>query len=97
MLLDDILNSFNNNGVPTHALYLKVNGICIILRNLNKKNNGFTNNTRGRILNITFKCIRVKTMRIRFKIRLPFGRSFELLCTQLQLRHAYFMTINKSQ
>ena len=44
MLSEDILNNFNNNGVPPHALYLKVNDICIVLRNLNKKD-GLTNNT----------------------------------------------------
>ena len=56
MLSDDILNNFNNNGVPPHLLYLKVNDICIVLRNLNRKD-GLANHTRIRILNITSKCI----------------------------------------
>ena len=61
MLTDDVLNNFNNNGVPPHLLQLKVNDICIVLRNLNKKE-GLTNNTRVRILNITPKCIRIQTL-----------------------------------
>jgi len=106
MLTDDVLNNYNKNGVPPHILKLKVNDTCIILRNLNKKE-GLTNNTRVRLLNITTKCIRVQTLgenrktfsipRIRFKFRLPFGRTFELLRTQFPLRLAYSISINKSQ
>jgi len=106
MLTDDILNNYNNNGVPPHILNLKVNDTCIVLRNLNKKE-GLTNNTRIRILAITSKCIRIQTLgdkkksfsipRIRFKFRLPFGRSFELIRTQFPLRLAYCISINKSQ
>jgi len=106
MLTDEVLNNFNNNGVPPHTLNLKLNDTCIVLRNLNKKE-GLTNNTRVRIIAITRKCIRVQTFgenkrsfsipRIRFKFRLPFGRSFELLRTQFPLRLAYSISINKSQ
>jgi len=106
MLTNDVLNNYNKNGVPPHVLTLKVNDTCIVLRNLNKKE-GLTNNTRVRILHITTKCIRVQTTgvtrktfsipRIRFKFRLPFGRSFELLRTQFPLRLAYCISINKSQ
>jgi len=106
MLTDDVLNNYNKNGVPPHVLNLKVNDTCIVLRNLNKKE-GLTNNTRVRIIAITTKCIRVQTLqenkknfsipRIRFKFRLPFGRSFELLRTQFPLRLAYCISINKSQ
>jgi len=106
MLSDDVLNNYNKNGVPPHILKLKINDTCIVLRNLNKKE-GLTNNTRVRILHVTRKCIRVQTLgegsktfsipRIRFKFRLPFGRSFELLRTQFPLRLAYCMSINKSQ
>jgi len=106
MLTDDVLNNYNKNGVPPHILKLKVNDTCIVLRNLNKKE-GLTNNTRVRLLQISTKCIRVQTLgeikksfsipRIRFKFRLPFGRSFELLRTQFPLRLAYCISINKSQ
>jgi len=106
MLTDDVLNNYNKNGVPPHVLKLKINDTCIVLRNLNKKE-GLTNNTRVRVLHITTKCIRVQTIgdtpksfsipRIRFKFRLRFGRSFELLRTQFPLRLAYCMSINKSQ
>ena len=106
MLTDDVLNSFNKNGVPPHTLKLKINDTCIVLRNLNKKE-GLTNNTRVRIIAITPKCVRVQTQggnkktfsipRIRFKFRLPFGRSFELLRTQFPLRLAYSISVNKSQ
>jgi len=106
MLTDDVLNNYNKNGVPPHVLNLKVNDTCIVLRNLNKKD-GLTNNTRVRVIAITTKCIRVQTLqekkksfsipRIRFKFRLPFGRSFELLRTQFPLRLAYCISVNKSQ
>ena len=106
MLTDDVLNNYNNNGVPPHILHLKINDTCIVLRNLNKKE-GLTNNTRVRVIAITSKCIRVQTFgevkrifsvpRIRFKFRLPFGRSFELIRTQFPLRLAYCISINKSQ
>ena len=106
MLTDDVLNNYNKNGVPPHVLRLKVNDTCIVLRNLNKKE-GLTNNTKVRVIAITTKCIRIQTLaenrkafsipRIRFKFRLPFGRSFELVRTQFPLRLAYSLSINKSQ
>ena len=106
MLTEDVLNNYNKNGVPPHVLNLKVNDTCIVLRNLNRKE-CLTNNCRVRIIAITTKCIRVQTIndnkktfslpRIRFKFRLPFGRSFELVRTQFPLRLAYSMSINKSQ
>ena len=106
MLTDDVLNNFNKNGVPPHILNLKINDTCIVLRNLNKRE-GLTNNTRVRVIAITPKCVRVQTIginkklfsvsRIRFKFLLPFGRSFQLLRTQLPLRLAYCISINKAQ
>ena len=102
MLTEEILHNFGKNGVPPHRLDLKVGDICIVLRNLANKD-GLTNNTRVRILNIKTFCIRVQTMssnpkcfilpRIRFRFRLPFGESYQMLRTQFPLRLAYCMTI----
>ena len=92
--------------MPPHTLNLKVGDICIILRNLSKKDN-LTNNTWVRILGINTYSVKVQTIsatprvfvlpRIRFKFRLPFGESYQMLRTQFPLRLAYCMTINKPQ
>ena len=94
MLTVEVFNTFNNNSVPPHELYLAVGDICIILRNLSKKD-ALANNTRVKILRISTFCImvqllgeNVKTMaipRIRFKFRLPFGQSYQLRRTQFPL------------
>ena len=106
MLTEDILNKFNNAGVPPHELTLKENDICILLRNIDKSS-GLTNNRRVIIKSITNFCIKVATTghhpkyhyipRIHFKFRLPFGQSFQLLRTQFPLRLAYSVSINKAQ
>jgi hypothetical protein len=81
------LNEMNHSTVPPHILELKVNNICLVTRNLSKRY-GLANNTRVRILEISPQktVIRVQTLtsqpksatipRIRFKFRLPFGKSF---------------------
>jgi len=94
MLTTEVLNTFNNNSVPPHELYLAVGDICIILRNLSKKD-ALANNTRVKILRISTFCIMVQTLgenvktmaipRIRFKFRLPFGQSYQLRRTQFPL------------
>jgi len=106
MLTTEVLNTFNNNSVPPHELSLAVGDICIILRNLSKKD-AVANNTRVKILKISTFCIMVQTLgdhprtvalpRIRFKFRLPFGQSYQLRRTQFPLRLAYCMSVNKSQ
>src|SRR3546814_16989284 len=92
-------------SVPPHDLQLAVGDICIVLRNLSKKD-GLTNNRRVVVLAIQPFCVKVQTIgtnpkvfalpRIRFKFRLPQG-SFEIMRTQFPHRLAYCMTYNKSQ
>ena len=58
MLTEDILHQFNNNSTPPHELKLKCGDICILTRNIAKKQ-GLTNNARVRITNIQQYCITV--------------------------------------
>ena len=58
MLKEDILNQFNHNSCPLHNLILKIGDICIITRNIAKKQ-GLTNNARVIITNIQQYCITV--------------------------------------
>ena len=59
MLTKEVLHQFNNNSSPPHELILKVGDICIITRNIAKKQ-GLANNARVMILNIQQYCIKVK-------------------------------------
>ena len=61
MLSEEVLNNFDHSGNPPHKLNLKVNDICIVLRNLNKKA-GLTNNTRVIVLHISRFVIKVQTL-----------------------------------
>ena len=59
MLTTEVLNQFNNNSSPPHELILKIGDICIITRNIAKKQ-GLANNARVMVLDIKPYCIRVK-------------------------------------
>ena len=107
MISESVLERFQRPGVPHHQLELKKDDICMIMRNLNKKE-GLAKNTRVKILDISPYIIRVCTLhptnpkyfnipRIRFTVTLPYGRSIKMERRQFPLRLAYAMTYNKSQ
>jgi len=58
MLSKEVLNKFNNNSCPPHELILKIGDICIITRNIAKRE-GLANNARVLITNIQQYCIQV--------------------------------------
>ena len=60
MLSKEVLHNFNNNSTPPHELKLKIGDICIITRNIAKRQ-GLANNARVIILHIQKYCIRVIT------------------------------------
>ena len=102
----DVLNRFQDPKCPPHELRLAVGDICYLYRTLSKKD-GLVTNARVRILQIKTYSIRVQTIgahprsffipRIRFSVKLPWGKSYKLTRTQFPLRLAYAITINKSQ
>jgi hypothetical protein len=111
ILTPQIMHSFEKTGAPPYRLDLKVNDVCIVLRNLTEI--GLANNSRVRILdfigsdfNTQPKAIRVQTIedtpricfipKIRFKIQAG-KASYQITRTQFPLRLAYAMTYNKSQ
>ena len=106
MITDEVLNQYTDSSAPLHDLALKVDDVCILMRKVQK--GGLANNTRCQILHISPRLIRVKTLdsehaivanipRFRFKLKLPYGKSFSMLRTQFPLRLAYAMTMNRSQ
>ena len=107
MISESVLERFQRPGVPNHRLVLKKDDICMVMRNLNKRE-GIAKNTRVKIVHISQFVIRVCTLhptnpkyynipRIRFTVTLPYGRSIKMERRQFPLRLAYSMTYNKSQ
>ena len=107
MITESVMARFDVTGVPNHVLSLKVNDICMVMRNLNRKE-GLAKNLRVKIVRMDDHVIRVCTLnpenpryynipRIRFSVKLPYGRSIKIERRQFPLRLAYSMTFNKSQ
>ena len=103
----EFLNKINLSGLPPHRLTVKVGCVMMLLRNLNPKQ-GLCNGTRLLITSMTQRLIRaivISGTHQMTKCIIPrvtlypknnpypfnFGRR------QFPLRHAYVMTINKSQ
>jgi hypothetical protein len=105
LMTEHVLDGYNKNGIPPHSLLLKVNDVCLLLNPM--MSDGVASNTRVTILKITSTIIWAKTIestsrtimipRHRFKFRLTYGQSFQLMRVQFPLRLAYAMTYNKSQ
>jgi hypothetical protein len=99
---EDVLNTFNANGVPKHILKLKVNDICIVTRSL--KTSEIATNSRVRIISISSRVIKAELLndskrivlipRIRFKFKLAYGESYQMMICQIPIRLAY-CTIHK--
>jgi ATP-dependent exoDNAse (exonuclease V) alpha subunit len=107
MVTPDVLHRFNDSGsCPPHELKLKIGDICILMRAVNKEQK-FATNTRVRIVHITMNTVKISALginpktcvlpRFMFKIKLPYGKSFEMTRMQFPLRLAYAMSINRSQ
>ena len=107
MITEEVMNNYKENSAPPHKLYLKVNDICILLRNVGI-NKGLTSNTRVKILNISANRIQVCSLdhenpvyanlcRFKFGLTLPFGNSLVMQRSQFPLRLAYALSFNKAQ
>jgi hypothetical protein len=107
MITEPVMAKYDVPGVPSHILRLKVNDICMVMRNLNRKE-GLVKNLRVKIVHLGNHVIRVCTLnpvgrryynisRIRFSSSLPYGRSVKIERRQFPLRLAYSITFNKSQ
>jgi len=103
----EFLNGINLSGLPPHQLTVKVGCVMMLLRNLNPKQ-GLCNGTRLLITSMTQRLIRAVILTGSHQMKkciiprvtlypsnnpypFKFGRR------QFPLRHAYVMTINKSQ
>ena len=104
-LSETVLNTFNASGVPKHTIYLKQNDICTVMRAL--KSSDVATNCRVRVILINTHIIKVQLLdeserivlipKIKFKFKLDYGESYQMMRCQFPLRLAYCMTYNKSQ
>ncbi len=106
MLSTTLLNSFCKNGVPNHKLKLKIGDVCLVICAIHGL--GLANNSRVRIIDIHRYCVEVNTIgnhveeivpipRISFRLRLPYGKSYQLTWMQFPLHLASAMIFSKSQ
>ena len=97
MINESVLERYNVTGVPNNILRFKKDDICMIMRNINRKE-GLAKNLRVKIVSMHEHCIRVCTLnpigrryynipRISFTISLPYGRSVKLERKQFPLRY----------
>ncbi len=100
------LNNSNDGTVPHHLLKLKVNDVCIILRNMPSLDLA-TNTKSVMILEANANIIKAQSIeanprivfipKIRFKSKMHYGPGYEIMRTQFPLRLAYAITFNKAQ
>ena len=95
-LNENVLNTFNANGVPNHILKLKVNDIFDVTRSL--KTSEIATNYRiikPEPLNYFNRIVLIP--RVRFNFNLSYGESYQMMQCQFPLRLAYCITYIKSQ
>jgi hypothetical protein len=108
LVVEEELHIHNPSGFPYHELRLKIDSICIILRNIDVAA-GLVNGTRVQVKEVTSRRIRVLVltgneiivgqtidlMRIEFIAEI--SKVMKLSRVQFPLKVAFAMTINKSQ
>ena len=104
-LSETVLNTFSAGGVPKHTTYLKQGDTRTVTRAL--KSSDVATNCRVRLILINTHTIKVQlldeserivlTPKIKFKFKLDYGESYQMMRCQFPLRLAYCVTHSKSQ